>query len=180
MPPLSRTHCGPADGRPSGWRLVLNPGYVAQVVADPVVLTHELTHLATQTYLPYLPAWLAEGAAEYVGWHASGGLRAALPYRGFHSPRPMPARLPISANYYLQDVQRNYAQGLALVTWIDQHHGRQAVLDLFRAYAAAGAGDPSYDPDTATRRVLRQVLGMSAGALAHAAYDELNATLRGT
>jgi hypothetical protein len=169
-----------ADGRPSGWRLVLNPGYVDQVVDDPVVLTHELTHLATQTYLPYLPAWLAEGAAEYVGWHSSGGLRTALPYRGFHAATALPARLPISSNYYLQDVQLNYAEGMALVTWIDEHRGRAAVLRLFRAYADAGSGDPSFDPDTATPHVLRQVLGMSTSGLARAAYAELNATFDGS
>jgi hypothetical protein len=164
-----------ADGRQSGWRLVLNPDYVDQVVADPVVLTHELAHLATQTYLPYLPAWLAEGSAEYVGWHAQGGLPAAMRARGYRSPHALPDLLPISSNFYLEHVQLNYVEGLALVTWIEQHRGTDALVSLFRAYTDAGAGNPSYDPDTATPRVLRQTMGTSPERLAHAAYAEANA-----
>ena len=164
------------NGHHSGWRLVLNPPYVDEVAHDPVVLTHELTHLATQAYLPYLPAWLAEGSAEYVGWHSQGGLPTAMKARGYGSPRALPDLLPISSNFYLQHVQLNYLEGMALVSWIDEHRGRDAVLSLFHAYADAGAGDPSYDPDLATQTVLRQTLGMSPAALAHAAYAELNAT----
>jgi hypothetical protein len=47
-------------------------------------------------------------------------------------------------------------------------------LGLFRAYAAAGAGDPSYDADVATTKVLHRSLGMTTAGLAHAAYAELN------
>jgi hypothetical protein len=165
------------DGRESGWRLVLNPAYVDRVVDDPVVLTHELTHLATQTYLPYLPAWLAEGTAEYVGWHAHGGLAAQAGARGYSSARVLPGLLPISSNFYLQHVEDNYVEGMALVTWIEEHRGASAVLALMRAYADAGAGNPSYDPDLASPRVLRTTIGLTSEALARAAYDELNATV---
>ncbi|MGC4110164.1 MAG: hypothetical protein QM747_07015 [Nocardioides sp.] len=166
-----------ADGQLSGWRLVLNPEYVGRVVADPVVLTHELTHLATQSYLSYLPSWLAEGTAEYVGWHAAGGQAAQAKWRGYTSPRALPDRLPITSNYYVQNVQLNYVEGMALVTWIEAHGGSEQVLALMRAYAAAGSGDPSYDPDVASDHVLRTTLGISGAALAHAAYAELNATV---
>jgi hypothetical protein len=165
------------DGRQSGWRLVLNPAYVDGVVADPVVLTHELTHLATQTYLPYLPAWLSEGTAEYVGWHAVGGLAMQARERGYTSPRALPDLLPITSNFYLENEQIHYVQGMALVTWIEQHRGRDAVLALMRAYTDAGAGNPSYDPDVATSHVLRSTLGITSAALARSAYAELNATV---
>ncbi|HET7432279.1 MAG TPA: hypothetical protein VFJ89_12300 [Nocardioides sp.] len=162
-----------ADGRASGWRVKLNPGYVDRVVADPVVLTHELTHLAMQTYLPFLPTWLTEGSAEYVGWHSVGGLRSALVARGYHSRRTLPPRLPISAAYYLQGVQRNYLQGQALVTWIAEHRGSQALLTLFRDFTDAGAGRTSYDADVAQTRILHRVLGMTPQQLSRAAYAEL-------
>lgn len=165
-------------GGTSPWRLVLNPAYVDRVVADPVVLIHELTHLATQRYLPDLPAWLAEGTAEYVGWHDAGGLATQARLRGYSSPRALPARLPITASFYLQHVQDNYVEGMALVTWIEDHRGASTVLALMRAYAAAAAGDPSYDADVASRRVLRATLGMSDVELARAAYAELNTTVR--
>lgn len=163
-----------ADGKDSGWRLVLNPEYVDRVAADPVVLTHELTHLATQRYLPYLPAWLAEGTAEYVGWHSAGGLAAQARWRGYTSPHALPDLLPISSNFYLQHIELNYVQGMALVTWIEDHGGSQAVLSLMEAFTRAGTGDPSYDPDVAAPHVLRATLGMSSEALAHAAYTQLN------
>ncbi|HEX3931962.1 MAG TPA: hypothetical protein VHW64_14760 [Nocardioides sp.] len=164
-----------ADGLLSGWRLVLNPEYVERVARDPVVLTHELTHLATQSYLPYLPAWLAEGTAEYVGWHTAGGLAAQARWRGYTSARSLPDLLPISANFYLQHVELNYVQGMALVTWIEQHRGSHAVLALMKAYTAEGTGNPSFDPDVATEHVLRSTLGMSSAELAREAYAGLNA-----
>jgi hypothetical protein len=164
-----------ADGLLSAWRLVLNPAYVDRVARDPVVLTHELTHLATQSYLPYLPAWLAEGTAEYVGWHAAGGLAAQARWRGYTSARSLPDRLPITANFYLQHVELNYVQGMALVTWVEQHRGSHAVLALMKAFAAEGAGNPSYDPDVAAEHVLRSTLGMSSAQLAREAYAGLNA-----
>jgi hypothetical protein len=165
-------------GVTSGWWVVVNPRDVARVVASPVVLPHELTHLATRDYLPYLPTWLTEGSAEYVGWHSQGGLPAAMRARGYTFRRALPDRLPISSSYYLQDIQLNYVQGLALVTWIEEHRGNDAVLSLMRAYTEAGSGNPSYDADTATDSVLRTTLGMTPAALAKAAYAELNATVR--
>jgi hypothetical protein len=167
-----------SDGRLSGWRLKLNPGYVDEVVGDPVVLTHELTHLASQTYLPFLPAWLAEGSAEYVGWHEQGGLGSALLRRNYHSSRPLPDRLPISSAYYLGDVPRNYLEGQALVTWIAEHRGRDTILTLLRDFTDAGAGHASYDADLATPRILRDVLHMTPEQLSRAAYDELVSDVR--
>ena len=165
------------DGLFAGWRLVLNPGYVVQVVRDPVVLTHELTHLATEQYLRYLPKWLSEGSAEYVGWHAVGGLHEATVRRGFQV-HPLPARLPISADYYLDHVSLNYLEGQALVSHLVATYGSAKVLELLQAYATAGSGQPSFDPDLATPRILRTVLGTSATDLARVAYAELDSAAR--
>jgi hypothetical protein len=146
-------------------------------VRDPVVLTHELTHLATEQYLRYLPKWLTEGSAEYVGWHAVGGLAEAATRRGFR-PHPLPARLPISADYYLDHVTLNYLEGQAIVSYLFTHYGRQKVFALFRNFASAGAAHRYFDPDVATPHILRSVLGISTADLARNAYAELEAAAR--
>ncbi|MDX6367600.1 MAG: hypothetical protein QOK30_2676, partial [Nocardioidaceae bacterium] len=134
------------DGVTPGWRVMVNPQDVDQAAASAVVLPHELTHLATQDYLAYLPAWLVEGSAEYIGWHSQGGLPAAMRARGYRWRRTLPDRLPISSGFYLQNIQLDYVEGMALVTWIEEHRGRSALLSLMRAYADAGGRDASYDP----------------------------------
>jgi hypothetical protein len=165
------------DGVTPGWRVMVNPRDVAEVAASPVVLPHELTHLATQDYLAYLPDWLAEGSAEYVGWHSQGGLPTAMRVRGYQSELSLPDELPASSTFYHHDVQLDYVEGMALVSWIVEHRGSDAVLTLMKAYADAGGYDVSFDPDAATPKILDQVLGMSPGSLARAAFAELNAAV---
>ena len=162
------------DGVTPGWRVSVNPRDVDQVAASPVVLPHELTHLATQNYLADSPRWLVEGSAEYVGWHSHGGLAhgdAGARLRAeTHRPRPAAGQRDV-----LQppDIQLDYVEGTALVTWLEEHRGRDAVLSLMRAYDDAGGYDVSFDPDTATPGILSKVLGISPAALATAAYAEM-------
>lgn len=165
------------EGVTPGWRVMVNPDDVDHAVASPVVLPHELTHLATQDYLAYLPRWLSEGAAEYVAWHSQGGLRPATRARGYDRRRTLPDHLPTSSTFYRGDVQLHYLEGMALVAWIAEHRGPSAVRSLMRAYADAGAWDLSYDADTATPQILDRVLGMSPSALAAAGYADLNAAV---
>lgn len=167
------------DGVTPGWRVVLNPREVDEAAASSVVIPHELTHLLTQDYLAYLPSWLAEGAAEYVGWHSRGGLPTAVRGSGLGRSAAVPDRLPSSAGFYRGDVPLHYLEGSALVTWIAEHRGHEAVLALMRAYADAGAWDLSYDPDRATPKILDQVLGLGPTALAEAAYAEMRASAPG-
>jgi hypothetical protein len=163
------------EGVTPGWRVFVNPQDVTHVAASPIVIPHELTHLATQDYLADLPAWLAEGAAEYVGIHAQGGLPAELRLRHFSGPLALSDQLPVSRTFYRQGIQLDYVEGTALVTWIEEHKGRGAALSLMRAYEDAGGYKWSYDPDEATPAILRDTLGITPADLAHAAYAELNA-----
>jgi len=164
-------------GITAGWRVMVNPHDVDQVAASTVVLPHELTHLATQDYLAYLPSWLAEGSAEYVGWHTRGGLPAAMRARGYRSRRELTDKLPSSSTFYGQDVQLNYVEAMALVSWIERHRGTSSVLSLMRAYADASGWNLSYDADTATPQILHQVLAMTPASLASAAQAELNSAI---
>jgi hypothetical protein len=166
------------DGVTPGWRVLVNPHDVGQVASSPIVLPHELTHLATQDYLADVPSWLAEGSAEYVGWHGHGGLAAELEGRGFSSPLDLPDELPASPTFYRKEVQLHYVEGTALVAWLEEHKGRDAVLSLMRAFEDKGGYDVSFDPDRATPAILADTLGITPQALADAAYAEMNATLR--
>jgi hypothetical protein len=69
-------HPVPGGGpRPTADRVVLNPGAFEGFgpVARRVVLTHEVTHLATRSAgLGPVPAWLEEGLADYVAYRGSG------------------------------------------------------------------------------------------------------------
>lgn len=165
------------DGVTPGWRVYVNPDDVDAVAASEVVLPHELTHLATQDYLADVPDWLSEGAAEYVGLHGHGGLRGELRLRRLAGQLELPDELPTSRTYYHQGIQLNYAEGMALVTWLEEHDGRDAVLRLMRAYEDAGGYDVNFDPDRATPAILRDTLGITPQALVHAAYAELNSAL---
>jgi hypothetical protein len=55
-----------ADGTVAGAYTVINPKERDRV--DEILLSHELTHVATADLGGYEPLWLAEGAAEYVSW----------------------------------------------------------------------------------------------------------------
>jgi hypothetical protein len=60
------------DGTTSGWGVVVNPHDVDRAVASPIVLPHELTHVATQDYLAYLPAWRRERPSTSAGTRTAG------------------------------------------------------------------------------------------------------------
>jgi hypothetical protein len=55
-----------ADGTVAGAYIVVNPKERDRV--DEILLSHEITHVATADLGGYEPLWLAEGAAEYVSW----------------------------------------------------------------------------------------------------------------
>jgi hypothetical protein len=162
------------EGTTSGWGVVVNPRELDHAVASPVVLPHEVAHLATQDYIAYLPAWLTEGAAEYVGWHSHGGLAAVMAARGYR-PSAVATSLPRTSTFYRGDIQRNYVEATALVGWIEEHEGRGAVLSLMRAYADAGGYDLSFDPDAASTAILRDTLGVTPVDLARGEHAELEA-----
>jgi hypothetical protein len=97
--------------------------------------------------------------------------------RGYRSRRELTDKLPSSSTFYGQDVQLNYVEAMALVSWIERHRGANSVLSLMRAYADASGWNLSYDADTATPQILHQVLAMTPASLASAAQAELNSAI---
>jgi hypothetical protein len=164
---------GPSGVTP-GWRVFVNPEHVGLVSRSPVVLPHELAHLATQDYLAVSPKWLDEGSAEYVGWHAHGGLAAEMHAQSIGSPVDLPGRLPATRSFYKADVRLDYAEGTGLVTWLEEHEGLGAVLRLMKAYEDVGEFKVDFDPDTVTAQVLRTTFGITPTQLATSAYAEMN------
>ncbi len=111
------------------------------------------------------------------GLHRGDGLTGPPSLHGgaaSSGPLDLPDQLPSSRTFYRQGVQSDYAEGTALVTWIEEHDGRGAVLSLMRAYESAGGYVVSFDPDKATPAILHDTVGITPTALAHAAYAELN------
>ena len=141
----------------TGWRMKINPSYVGQVMSDPVVLTHELTHLATREYLPSSPKWLSEGTAEYVAWHSLGGLTASYRAGSWRATSGLRPRLPITADFNLgADVELHYLESHALASYVATRFGNHALLQLFRAFRAADT--QTGDVDTRTQSILLRVL----------------------
>ena len=167
------------DGVTPGWSVVVDPEDVEEVAASPVVLPHEVTHLATEDYIADVPKWLSEGAADYVAWHKYGGLRAEM--RWHHVSGALGTALPSSASFHRPDTEDlGYVEGTAAVTWLEEHRGRGAVLSLMRAFDAEGGYDVDFDPDRATAGILEHTFAITPTALAGSAYAELNAGTRGS
>jgi hypothetical protein len=141
-------------------RVVVNPEAFGRLTATGrlVVLTHELTHVATRD-VPVAPAlWLQEGFADYVGYRDSGLTDAqvaadALPRVREAGP---PTRLPDDAAFdpSRSDVAQAYAQAWAACALIARDGGLPTLVAFYRA-AAAGP-DPDRALDDALRTVLRQ------------------------
>lgn len=124
---------------PVGDRVVVNPKNFRDLgpVGRRVVLTHEVTHVATRAATgPSLPTWMVEGIADYVGFLRAGvplalsalELRKAM--RAGHVPRSLP---PDSAYQGGRaDLAATYEQSWLAVSLIVQRYGLPAMLKLYR------------------------------------------------
>jgi len=92
--PRARHASAPAD------RIIINPQAFAELspLGRQVVLTHELTHVATRAdTTPLTPLWLSEGFADWVGYSATGlappkvAEELAADVRAGRTPRQLPS-----------------------------------------------------------------------------------------
>ncbi len=152
---------------PTGDRVLINPetfGGLGQL-GRRVVLTHEVTHVATRRASgPAVPAWLAEGFADHVGY-----LDVELPVSvsARHLAREvragtLPAALPDAAAFDGSSLRlsETYEASWLAVRLLVQQHGLPAVLRFYRSVGAARTGTP----EEAVERGLREVLGTSTAA----------------
>lgn len=102
-----------------------------------VVLTHELTHVATRgATSSRMPLWLVEGLADYVGYqavdtpirYAAGDLAAAAEARRL--PRRLPSRADFDAS--ADDLSRTYAEAWLACRFIADRYGEDRLVRLYR------------------------------------------------
>ncbi|RAY13127.1 hypothetical protein DPM19_21795 [Actinomadura craniellae] len=128
-----------ADGSTGGDRIVISPGTFGRLNAlgRRVVLTHELTHVATGGARDgTTPIWLVEGLADYVGYRnvrigvrtAAGELR-----REVRAGRT-PARLPGPADFAGDSGRqaRAYEEAWLACRMVADRYGEAALLRLYR------------------------------------------------
>jgi hypothetical protein len=144
-------------------RIVLNPATYPQLrlIGRRVVLTHEVTHVATRAISDEsVPLWLSEGFADYVGYLredvpvrvAAGELLTEV--RTGRAPKRLP--LPADADFSARDAKlaTAYERAWLACRFIADTWGQRA---LIRFYTAVGTSDE--EASAAVAAGLREVLG---------------------
>jgi hypothetical protein len=139
---------GPVPGggpRPTADRVVLNSGAFAGFgpVARRVVLTHEVTHLATRAAgLGKVPLWLEEGFADYVAYSGSGLGRVAIAgdlvaqARAGRAPTTLPG--PEAFDAARGPVEASYAAAWLAIDLVAREAGPRAPVRFYREAASNG------------------------------------------
>ncbi|GGS96399.1 hypothetical protein GCM10010254_15430 [Streptomyces chromofuscus] len=140
-------------------RIVVNPeAYgVLGAVGKQVVLTHEVTHVATRAQTATrTPLWLSEGYADWVGYRDGGRTpaQAAPELARSVAAGDVPAALPDNGDFAFTGdstaLAKAYEGGWTACRLIAQRWGERRLGEFYRAVAADG-------PETA----LADVLGTS-------------------
>ena len=162
-----------------GDRILVNPPNIAQLgqLGRRVVLTHEVTHVASRAATGRLvPAWLAEGLADHVGFLDSGIPRtvAAEELRNDVRDGRVPAQLPRDRDFDGDNraLAQAYEGAWLAVEHLVEEYGLARVLRFYRALGERQTGDPG----TVLDELLRSELGTSTRALT----AEWQAVLRDT
>ncbi|MEV5966411.1 hypothetical protein AB0L70_31880 [Kribbella sp. NPDC051952] len=136
-----------ADGTVAGAYIVINPNERDRV--DEILLSHEITHVATADLGGYEPLWLAEGAAEYVSWRGieaiSGpGEVGKWEQEVIDDAMPTLSALPTDAGFY-QNSADVYGVSWLAVRYLVQRIGLDHVEELYEDLAMHGTDQASRD-----------------------------------
>ncbi|MGV1009610.1 MAG: hypothetical protein ACOYBY_13510 [Dermatophilaceae bacterium] len=137
---------GPA-GTAGADRVVLGPDAFARLTEEGrrVVVTHELTHVATRASTAgQLPLWLSEGFAEYIAWGpvnipvetAAAQLRSYVRSNG--APDALPATPEFDSSR--SDLATAYQGSWLAVRLIGTEHGEPALWAFYLAVAGTPGG----------------------------------------
>jgi len=152
--------------RPGGVadRVVLNPDPFARLteVGRRVVLTHELTHVATRASArPAVPLWVEEGFANYVAYRTSRLAPAVVASDVLPAVRSgtAPEHLPVAADFDPSSgpIAAAYADAW-LAFDLMSRGGASRPLDFYRHAAGRGGGADRSADDLVTA-AFRDVLG---------------------
>jgi hypothetical protein len=162
--PLDRGRTGPDVVVGAADRVVLNPVMWARLTETgrQVVLTHELTHVATRaTTSATPPAWLDEGFAGYVGYQGSGLADVEIAADALAEVRAgrMPTELPGDDRFDPAhgDPSPAYAQAWTACDLVVRRVGISGLVAVYRLASSADGGGPGIDA------ALGQVLGENVG-----------------
>lgn len=152
---------------PSAWKRMSDTGRL-------VVLTHELTHVATGS-LGSVPMWVSEGFADYTGWRRSGVATDTIAeeLRAEVRKGEVPKDLPGEADFHGRQVDEAYEAAWLAARYIAFRYGEDALIRVYRGMAAQ-SGTSLADQD----HVLRKVLGVSRSAFVHGWQGYVKAELR--
>jgi hypothetical protein len=163
----------------SGNRVLVNAPNFDQlgVVGRQVVLTHEVTHVASRAATgPAVPTWLVEGLADYVGYRDTGvSVRVAARELGrdVRAGR-VPAALPSDADFRGSNprLAQAYEGAWLAVRLIVDRTGLAGLLRLYRALGQVPTRSPA-----ALRRILATQLHTTPESLTEAWRAALRAQL---
>jgi hypothetical protein len=162
-------HGDSSRARLAGTLIKINPQSVTQVLSEPSILRHELTHYLLREYNGSSPRWLVEGVAAWVQYYPDdfSGLQipAGLYSTLMHADRRLP---PDGVFYDYPDV--DYPIGQAAVAWLVSHYGMAKLLALMKAYRDEYRGA---NIDSLTPKVLRQVDGVAQAQVVAGAFGLL-------
>ncbi|HEU4948363.1 MAG TPA: hypothetical protein VFT31_14525 [Kribbella sp.] len=156
-----------ADGTVAGAYIVINPKERDRV--DEILLSHEITHVASADLGGYEPLWLAEGVAEYVSWRgieAVSGPGEVGDWEQEVIDESLPAleALPADAGFYDNNTDVYGVSWLA-VRYLVHSIGLQRVTDLYEDLARHGTDQASRD------RIMQTRTGLTEGTLFRALKD---------
>ncbi len=129
------------QGATRGDHVVVNPRGFGQLapVGQRVVLTHELTHVATRSgAVRAVPLWFSEGFADWVGYQGTGLSRQVVAtdlLRQVRADGP-PADLPTTADFdpeRSRDIGPAYSGAWLAVDSLARRYGDDAVVELYRS-----------------------------------------------
>jgi hypothetical protein len=142
-----------ADGTVAGAYIAINPKERDRV--DEILLSHEITHVATADLGGYEPLWLAEGAAEYVSWRgieAIGGPGEVAKWEQDVIDHSLPAfsALPSDTGFYDKTTDVYGVSWLA-VRYLVRTIGLNQVEDLYEDLGRNGTDQAGRDRILLTR-----------------------------
>jgi hypothetical protein len=162
---LTSSEIGTVHGRtsPVGDRVTINPRNWPKLgsLGSSIVLTHELTHVATRTETgPATPAWLSEGLADYVGFLDTGlpatvvAAELAAQVRAGHAPRRLPADDAFNGGNKSLPVA--YESGWMACQLLAQRYGQAKLVRFYRQVGSSVAG-----PNAAVSAALHRRFGLT-------------------
>jgi hypothetical protein len=141
-----------------GNRIIVNTSLVKsyRTLDLQVVLTHEMTHVATRAIGVGVPLYLVEGFADYTALRPLGApLRVtrpslALAVRASRFTGKLPSRSQLVGN----DAALAYDQGSSFCLWVAITFGEGKVQALYRSFGDLSTDATRQDEDRRFRRVL--------------------------